>query len=505
MLWMSPARLCSARLAMSLIVTLALAVFIPASTSAQILQYADRAPDHMENLGSNGLLILFDAGEEGRWLNKVEVYASHQGGGEGQDFQLYLVDLEGRLLREICLPVSVWGGGEADWHDLPLPPVQVPKQFGVGLTVGGRAGAYEDYGFDRELNLGGVVPHFQLRRLIEVPQPVVEFRAGKGVMLEQLIGPRGMASASVRVGSYDVAESHSYRWLPGTPGEGLWDRDWMVRAYVDAAPDGDPQATDLVILNTGEAFFDRVVAAGGDPLDLQTAAHGALPWEEVASVRLGAVRSPALSNAVIELANGRTIEGVLTSLDEETARIRTGDGDETTVPRSDIARIDFRQTTSVPIAEQVEPAVSETRRSWGPEQAIGPPDTHRHGDIQTAWATREPDGGQEWLLLTYDTAVDIAEVRIWETYNPGAVTKVAGIPEEGEEVVLWEGEDPTVIAPGEFVVRAAKEVKARKVKVYLNTTLKRGWNEIDAVELVAKDGTRQWASAASASSSYADR
>ena len=31
-----------------------------------------------------------------------------------------------------------------------------------------------------------------------------------------------------------------------------------------------------------------------------------------------------------------------------------------------------------------------------------------------------------------------------------------------------------------------------------------GWNEIDAVELVAKDGTRQWAYLVSASSTYAE-
>ena len=49
-----------------------------------------------------------------------------------------------------------------------------------------------------------------------------------------------------------------------------------------------------------------------------------------------------------------------------------------------------------------------------------------------------------------------------------------------------------------------EEVRASRIKVYLDTTRQRGWNEIDAVELVGKDGTRQWASRASASSSYAD-
>jgi len=497
---MAPARRSPGKFALSLVTAVAGILPMAAVAPAQILQYGDRAPDRMENLGQSGLLVLFDTGEDGRWLNKVEVYASHQGGGEGEDFQLYVVDLEGRLLREISLPCSVWGGGEADWHDLPLPPVQVPREFGIGLSLPGTDGGYA-VGWGAQF--GGLVPQFE--QFIEMPEAVLGLRPGKAVGLEVLRGQRTVAGSSVRVGTYDVAESHSYRWLPGTPGDGLWNRDWMVRAYVEATPNGDPQATDLVILNTGEAFFDRVVAGGGDPLDLQTAAHGTLPWEEIASLRLEAVRSPALSNAVVELTNGRRLEGALVSLDGDTARIRTGDGDETSIPRSEIARIDFRQIASVPIAEQVPPAVSNTRRGWGPEQATGPPDTHRAGDIQTAWATREPNGGEEWLLLTYDTAADIAEVRIWETYNPGAVTKVTALPEEAGEVVLWEGEDPTSEAPGEFVVPAAENVRAAKIKVYLDTTLKHGWNEIDAVELVGRDGTRQWASSASASSSYADR
>ena len=40
------------------------------------------------------------------------------------------------------------------------------------------------------------------------------------------------------------------------------------------------------------------------------------------------------------------------------------------------------------------------------------------------------------------------------------------------------------------------------MKVYLDTKRVAGWNEIDAVELIGRDGSRQWAKGASASSSY---
>jgi len=54
------------------------------------------------------------------------------------------------------------------------------------------------------------------------------------------------------------------------------------------------------------------------------------------------------------------------------------------------------------------------------------------------------------------------------------------------------------------VVTVEDEVTAKVIKVYLDTKRRHGWNEIDAVELVGRDETRQWASSAKASSSYAD-
>jgi hypothetical protein len=43
----------------------------------------------------------------------------------------------------------------------------------------------------------------------------------------------------------------------------------------------------------------------------------------------------------------------------------------------------------------------------------------------------------------------------------------------------------------------------KSIKVYLDTSLIQGWEEIDAVELVGRDGSRQWAKDVNASSTYA--
>lgn len=147
------------------------------------------------------------------------------------------------------------------------------------------------------------------------------------------------------------------------------------------------------------------------------------------------------------------------------------------------------------------------KRNWGHEQAAGEPDTTQAGDISTAWAPKRPDAGEEWLQLEYEEAVDISQINVIESYNPGAISKVTALTDAGEEIVVWEGTldqenlgDQVVVT--EFGV--SQSVNAKTVKVYLDTARVAGWNEIDAVQLLGTNGVNQWATASSASSSYAD-
>ena len=144
-------------------------------------------------------------------------------------------------------------------------------------------------------------------------------------------------------------------------------------------------------------------------------------------------------------------------------------------------------------------------REWGPEQATGAPNTPTAGDIPTAWASLHPDGGTEWLQVEFDKPVEVAEVLIRETFNPGAISKVVAIETDNKETIIWEGQAPSSAAPTEMVVKASSPVSSNKIKIYLDSNRVPGWNEIDAVQLVGKDGSRQWASIATASSSFAER
>lgn len=155
---------------------------------------------------------------------------------------------------------------------------------------------------------------------------------------------------------------------------------------------------------------------------------------------------------------------------------------------------------------RVKPA-SVTYASWSVEQALGPPDTTGYGDIRTAWTTPSQDNAQalEWLELDYANPVLPAAVHVYETYNPGAVVKVAVSRPDGTEVVAWSGADPSLGKQQSSVSvlpLTGVDFPISRVRVYLDTAKVTGWNEVDAVGLVGKDNSTQWATAARASASY---
>ena len=121
-------------------------------------------------------------------------------------------------------------------------------------------------------------------------------------------------------------------------------------------------------------------------------------------------------------------------------------------------------------------------------QATGEPDTLVAGDLKTAWAPKGQDIGKQWLELSYNQAVFPLEVRVHETYNPGAVIKLEARDEKGKLHVLWEGADTTEKAPAYLELKVPlKEDGAFRtdcMRLTLDTDQVSGYNEIDAVELI---------------------
>jgi peroxiredoxin len=85
------------------------------------------------------------------------------------------------------------------------------------------------------------------------------------------------------------------------------------------------------------------------------------------------------------------------------------------------------------------------------------------------------------------------------------LTKITTFQADGQEAVFWEGEQPPKDEVDVFEVAPKKNAaSSQKIKLYLDTKRKSGWNEIDAVEIVAADGAAQWAQEAKASSFYGE-
>jgi hypothetical protein len=147
----------------------------------------------------------------------------------------------------------------------------------------------------------------------------------------------------------------------------------------------------------------------------------------------------------------------------------------------------------------------EEKRAWGPEQATGEPDTPMAGDIQSAWASKTPDGDDEWLLLEYAEPAVPTLISVHETFNTGALVRVTVFKLDGSEVEVWKGADPTAPNSGMGVSEIPVKVdfKTNRVKLYIDSKNVAGWNEIDAVGFTDDAKKQSWAVAAEASSTFA--
>jgi len=122
-------------------------------------------------------------------------------------------------------------------------------------------------------------------------------------------------------------------------------------------------------------------------------------------------------------------------------------------------------------------------------QATGAPNTPAAGDNDTAWAPEDTEAGEQALELTYEHAVVPTAVRVYESYNPGAVIRIEAYDADGDAwVTLWEGqpeqpeEELRVFSPE----LAEIDFTVDTIRIVLDTDAIDSWNEIDAVELVGR-------------------
>ena len=118
-------------------------------------------------------------------------------------------------------------------------------------------------------------------------------------------------------------------------------------------------------------------------------------------------------------------------------------------------------------------------------QATGKPNVDHEGDDDSAWSPKEQDAGIEWLNLSFPTPVFANGLRIRESFNAGSIVKVELYDEQNQLHRLWAGSDPTTGLNYFTLNFPTSTFKTNRVKITLATNIVTGYNEIDAVQLVA--------------------
>lgn len=129
------------------------------------------------------------------------------------------------------------------------------------------------------------------------------------------------------------------------------------------------------------------------------------------------------------------------------------------------------------------------KTSYTAMEATGAPNVPRASDSAKAWCHHGESKGREWLEVTYAKPVHATQVRVRQSLNPGTIVKVEAIEADGTSHVWWEGKDPGLSAPtgtiAWFSVRVPKtDYPVEKIKLTLDLSLRIGWKQIDAVQLV---------------------
>jgi len=91
--------------------------------------------------------------------------------------------------------------------------------------------------------------------------------------------------------------------------------------------------------------------------------------------------------------------------------------------------------------------------------------------------------------------VPVKEINIHESHSSGAISKVTAFLPNGTEKTLWTGNAAAGAASEilETAIPVPAGITSSQIKVYVDTNRVGSWPEIDAVELVGTDGSRQWA------------
>jgi hypothetical protein len=137
------------------------------------------------------------------------------------------------------------------------------------------------------------------------------------------------------------------------------------------------------------------------------------------------------------------------------------------------------------VKKVVDASSQYSAKMWTKDEIIGPPNVVKPGRDGKAWCPANAEDGPEWILVEFEKAVFPSQIKVHETFGAGCLTKIEGVTDSGDPTVLWQGKDTM---SGEKAVLDLKidvpKSPFSKIKIHIDSAKVKGWNEIDAVELI---------------------
>lgn len=122
--------------------------------------------------------------------------------------------------------------------------------------------------------------------------------------------------------------------------------------------------------------------------------------------------------------------------------------------------------------------------SWSAAQVLGPPQIFpASGDDARAWASKGADDRVEWIEVGLDAPRRLSAVQLFESYNPGAVTRIELVSTSGARHVAYAGDPMRMgeVAGQRTFDFACTDEPIAAIRVTLDSPSVSGWNELDAI------------------------
>jgi hypothetical protein len=140
-------------------------------------------------------------------------------------------------------------------------------------------------------------------------------------------------------------------------------------------------------------------------------------------------------------------------------------------------------------ADKIEPNGFSSQYSptdYSAMQATGAPNVYPSAaDEPAAWASQTTDDQDEFIIVGFTTPVVAESVWVFETYNPGAISKITVKAADGDHVV-YDKPAPTSVGACAHVLSVSTKTCSpiSAVRIDVASPDVPGYNEIDAVGLV---------------------